>query len=223
MHSSMGSESAPSESWTTIEFHTSRHTKFRSPEYNDDNESSAQVASISSASYNTDLASENTQGDNVTGTLEIPYRGRSHGYSTETASSDQTFFAEEALKQEGTVATVPPVTANHSLPKGLSLTESVLKRHREAMAQSYAGNMNSWVDGTPFVGPLAIPEVSGNPSTTKPPKSKHSISSSIASDWVDATPSSPELVGCGGRFDELDGRHRRYSTLVLEGPMPHSD
>lgn len=218
----MSSESAPSDGWTKVEFPTSRHTKFRSPEYNDDNESSAQFANISS-NYNNDLASENTQGDNVAGTFEILYRVKSHGCSTETASSDQTFFAEEALKQEGNVTTVLPVIADHSLPKGLSLTESILRKHRETMAQTYAGNMNSWIEGTPFVGPLAMPEVSGNAPTTKPPKSKHSIPSSNASDWVDAAPSSPELVGCGGRFDEVDGRHRRYSTLVLEDPMPPSE
>lgn len=224
----MGSKSAPSDSWTTIEFHTSRHTKDRTPEYNDDNESSAQVASISSSSYNGALASEIAQGDLITGTHEIPYRARSHGCSTETASSDQTFFADEVMNRQETVATAPPLTASQSLPKGPSLTASVLGRYSEVMAQPYVGNIPSWIEGAGFVGRLARPVVSENPPTTKPPKSKQSISSSVGSDWA-YVPSSPEqaslIAGSGGWCGEPDGRHpRRVSTLdLLEDPMPLSD
>ncbi|EGZ77311.1 hypothetical protein NEUTE2DRAFT_142774 [Neurospora tetrasperma FGSC 2509] len=225
MRSSLGSQSAASDSWTSIKLHTSRHTKDRSPEYNDDDKSSAQVASISSSSYSGDLASDIAQCDLVTGARKMPYRARSHGCSTETASSDQTFFADEVMDRQETVATAPPLTTSQSLPKGPSLTASVLGQYSEVTAQPYVGNIPSWIEGAGFVGQLARPVVSENPPTTKPPKSKQSISSSVGSDWA-YVPSSPEqaslIAGSGGWCGEPDGRHlRRVSTLDLfEDPMP---
>ncbi|KAK3498454.1 hypothetical protein B0T13DRAFT_264017 [Neurospora crassa] len=225
MRSSLSSQSAASDSWTSIKLHTSRHTKDSSPEYNDDDRSSAQVASISSSSYSGDLASDIAQCDLVTSAREMPYRARSHGCSTETASSDQTFFADEVMDRQETVATAPPLTTSQSLPKGPSLTASVLGKYSEVTAQPYVGNIPSWIEGAGFVGRLARPVVSENPPSTKPPKSKQSISSSVGSDWA-YVPSSPEqaslIAGSGGWCGEPDGRHLpRVSTLDLfEDPMP---
>lgn len=225
MHSSVGSESAASDGWTMVE---RRHTESRSPEYNDANESSPQVASMSSPSYNGDLASENAQGDNVAGTFELPHRGRSHGCSTETASSDQTFFVDKVTNHQEAVAVGPPLTASQSLPKGPALTERALRELREVMGQSYAGNMEGWIDGTPFVGPRPRPSVSENPPTTKPPKSKHSICSNDGSEFAYLSSSlelANVLVGSGGWCGEPDGKQpRRVSTFdLLEDPMPSSD
>lgn len=224
----MSFNSAPSDGWTTVEFPTSRHTKSRSPEYNDDNESSAQVANRSSSSYNADLASENAQGDNVARTLEMAYRVKSHGCSTETASSDQTFFADEVIYSQEAVAAAPPPTASQSLPKGPSLTAFNLGKCSQPMAPPYGGNISSWIAGAGYISRHVGPEVSENPPTTKPPKSKQSVSSSGGSDWA-YVPSSPEqaslIVGSGGWCEEPDGRHpRRVSTLdLLDDPVPLAD
>ncbi|KAK1781906.1 hypothetical protein QBC45DRAFT_29709 [Copromyces sp. CBS 386.78] len=219
MCSSMSSESTTSDGWTPIEFHASRHTKDRTPEYNNDNEPSAQDVIISSSSYDADLTSENAQGDNVAGTFKIPYRGRSHGCSMETASSDQTFFADGVMNHQETLATAPPLTASQSLPKGPPLTASVLRRYSEVMAQPYIGNIPCWIEGDGFVGRFAGPEVSENPPTTKPPKSKHSISSNDGSDF--AYVSSPQeqknfIAGCGGWCGESDGRDGVSTFDLLE-------
>ncbi|KAK3953139.1 hypothetical protein QBC32DRAFT_125632 [Pseudoneurospora amorphoporcata] len=219
MCSSMSSESTTSDGWTPIEFHSSRHTKDRTPEYNDDNEPSAQDVIVSSSSYDADLTSENAQGDNAAGTFEIPYRGRSHGCSMETASSDQTFFADGVMNHQETLATAPPLTASQSLPKGPPLTASVLRRYSEVMAQPYIGNIPSWIEGDGFVGLFAGPEVSEYPPTTKPPKSKHSISSNDGSDF--AYVSSPQeqanlIAGCGGWCGESDGRDGVSTFDLLE-------
>lgn len=224
----MSSESTASDGWTPIEFHASRHTEDREPEYNDDNEPSAQVVIIASSSYNVDLTSENAQCGNVAGTFEIPYRVRSHGCSTETASSDQTFFADEVVNHQETLATAPPLTASQSLLKGPSLTASVLGRYSEVVAQPYVGNIPSWIEGAGFVGRFAGPVVSENPPITRPPKSMYSISSNDGSDFA-YVPSPQEqanlVAGSGGWCGEPDGKHpRRVSTFdLLEDLMPLSD
>ncbi|KAK3398043.1 hypothetical protein B0T20DRAFT_238973 [Sordaria brevicollis] len=228
MDSSMSSHSTPSDSWTTVDFPTSRHTKSRSPEYNDDNESSAQVANISSSNYNADMASEYAEDENAVGTLEMPIRVKSHGCSTEAASSDQTFFGDDVVYSQEAVTAAPPLTASQSLPKGPSLTASVLGRHSQELAQPYVGNIPSWIEGAGFVGRLARPVISEDAPTTKPPKTKHSASSSGGSDWAYVL-SSPEqarlIAGSGGWCEEPDGGHpRRVSTLdLLDDNVPHAD
>ncbi|KAK4151486.1 hypothetical protein C8A00DRAFT_35890 [Chaetomidium leptoderma] len=143
------SPSIQSDGWDVVkEFGTSSHTRSRSPQRNDDNMSSSQVANaLAESGIDGDSGNNNNNDNNImpypTNTHIPPSNGESA--STETAGTNDTLMD---LNSNNTLLHGPMPTP-YTYPDTTSpeLTQYNVARHQREQDQRYTGSIPGWVDG----------------------------------------------------------------------------
>ena len=180
---------------------TKRHTKSRSPQYNEDNESSGQVGSVVSEEYVlvAALPAEEYNHGPAARSAAATFRPRSNGSSsTETGTSD-TLGAND---DNNAPARMTAMVSIHPGAGSITLTEHNLQESQREDSHRYIGSIPLWVEHAG--GSLAKYMVpSPDPSLCVHPTDP-STTSSVGRDWQLLPTPSPldnEVMGAGAWCD----------------------